>query len=166
VPLVVSGPGITPGSVSQHLVANHDLAPTFAALAGVRVPASVDGRSIAELLTDDGTSGRRRVLLEHWSRTKGPLWKGLRTGRGVQIEWIGGPWESYDHGIDPYELSAGTDGDADLLQRLATCAGRTCRRLERGRGIPPRATCRARTEVPLLGGGVGRACRATQAMLP
>jgi arylsulfatase A-like enzyme len=68
VPLVVRGPGVPEGAIRGHLVANIDLAPTFAALAGVAAPGFVDGRSLVPLL---GTSPppqstwRRALLLEH-----------------------------------------------------------------------------------------------------
>lgn len=68
VPLLVRGPGVPAGEESDVLVVNVDLAPTFAALAGVEVPDFVDGRDLGDLWrgeADDG-SGRGAVLLEHW----------------------------------------------------------------------------------------------------
>ena len=47
--LFVWGPGIVPGKDNRHLVANIDFMPTFAQLAGLRVPAWVDGRSLVPL---------------------------------------------------------------------------------------------------------------------
>lgn len=49
-PLYVRGPGIAPGSRSDRLVGNIDLAPTFAALGGAATPKFVDGRSLVPLL--------------------------------------------------------------------------------------------------------------------
>jgi arylsulfatase A-like enzyme len=53
IPLIVRGPGVPKGRKLEHLVLNNDLAPTFADLAGVEVPAFVDGRSLVPLLADD-----------------------------------------------------------------------------------------------------------------
>ncbi|MFT4039183.1 MAG: sulfatase, partial [Thermomicrobiales bacterium] len=61
--LLARGPGIPAGRVNPALVANIDLAPTFAELAGAAVPAFVDGRSITPALRG-GDSGRRALLLE------------------------------------------------------------------------------------------------------
>lgn len=150
VPLIVSGPGIPPGSKSRRLVANHDLAPTFGDLAAAPIPSFVDGRSAVPVLTDERHPWRRRVLLEHWSRSKGLLWNGLRSADGVQIKWIGGPWESYDYTTDPNEMTSLDDGEDPILQQLAACSGRECRRLERRRIGSVIAMCRLRPETQLL----------------
>jgi arylsulfatase A-like enzyme len=60
VPLIVHGPGIPAGQLLEHLVLNIDLAPSFAELAGVPVPAFVDGRSLVSLLHGDPP------LVESW----------------------------------------------------------------------------------------------------
>ena len=49
-PLLARGPGIRAGHVAPELVVNIDLAPTFLDLAGVPVPDTMQGRSIAPLL--------------------------------------------------------------------------------------------------------------------
>jgi arylsulfatase A-like enzyme len=60
VPLLVRGPGVPQGRVLAHLALNIDLAPTLAELAGVPVPAFVDGRSLVPLLQ------HRPPPLAHW----------------------------------------------------------------------------------------------------
>jgi N-acetylglucosamine-6-sulfatase len=49
VPLIVTGPGVPAGHVVGQLASNVDLAPTFETLAGLPVPADVDGHSLAAL---------------------------------------------------------------------------------------------------------------------
>ena len=44
------GPGVPAGQRSTQMVLNNDLAPTFAAIAGVQPPSFVDGRSFLPLL--------------------------------------------------------------------------------------------------------------------
>ncbi len=50
VPLIARGPGIKAGGVPTQFVSNLDLAPTFLELAGLPVPASMQGRSLVPLL--------------------------------------------------------------------------------------------------------------------
>jgi arylsulfatase A-like enzyme len=66
VPLIVRGPGVPAGAVIDKPVGNIDLAPTFAALAGVTPPAFVDGRSLVPFLTGaTPPAWRLAFLLEH-----------------------------------------------------------------------------------------------------
>jgi arylsulfatase A-like enzyme len=68
VPLLVRGPGVPTGERSDAFVANIDLAPTLAGLAGAEVPDEVDGRSFGPVLDDPGAGDdRQSLLLEHWS---------------------------------------------------------------------------------------------------
>ncbi|MCC7020347.1 MAG: sulfatase-like hydrolase/transferase [Ardenticatenales bacterium] len=56
VPFYIRGPGITPGTVVENVLAgNVDIAPTLAELGGAAVPDFVDGRSLAPYL--NGTPG-------------------------------------------------------------------------------------------------------------
>ncbi len=67
VPMVIRGPGIAAGAVNHELVANIDLAPTFAAIAGAAVPGFVDGRSIMPLLSaNPPTAWRQSFAVEHF----------------------------------------------------------------------------------------------------
>ncbi len=63
VPFVVRGPGVPAGRSVDAMVANTDLAPTFAALAGVKAPSFVDGRSIVPLLHGKTPDQWRQVVL-------------------------------------------------------------------------------------------------------
>ncbi len=73
VPMVVRGPGVGAQTTDSSLVGNADLAPTFAAIAGVKAPAFVDGRSlVGKMRGRHDTHPRRMWLLEHW-REHGPL---------------------------------------------------------------------------------------------
>jgi N-acetylglucosamine-6-sulfatase len=67
VPLIVRGPGVPGGEILHQMVLNNDLAPTFADLAGAKVPSFVDGRSLVPLLDAEPTpeeDWRRRFLVE------------------------------------------------------------------------------------------------------
>src|SRR5262249_26850461 len=67
VPLLVRGPGIPAGRMVDQLTGEVDLAPTWAELAGVSVPDSVDGRSLVPLLRGGAppAAWRQAFLLEH-----------------------------------------------------------------------------------------------------
>ena len=69
VPLVVRGPGVPRNATVERLAMNVDLAPTFAALAGAKVPKYVDGRSLTALLQPNAPSSwRQAALIEHYGR--------------------------------------------------------------------------------------------------
>jgi hypothetical protein len=66
VPLIIRGPKVAPGSIApQLLTANVDIAPTFATLAGLPIPDSVDGRSFKNALLGGTTTQRYALLIEH-----------------------------------------------------------------------------------------------------
>ena len=63
-PLIVSGPGIRPGSRFQPLVSVIDLAPTILDWAGVAGAPAFDGRSFARQIADPSLPGRDAVFSE------------------------------------------------------------------------------------------------------
>jgi N-acetylglucosamine-6-sulfatase len=137
VPFIVRGPGVTPGYVDERLVANIDLAPTFAEWAGAQTPDFLDGRSFAPLLGDPAKLApwRTRLLFE-W-RISSNEYRVVRTHSGqVYVEYPRtGEAEYYDLTTDPYQL----DGKAQTpppelkmpLEDLANCSGEGCRAADR-----------------------------------
>jgi arylsulfatase A-like enzyme len=68
VPLIVRGPGVPAGRVIDRLALNIDFAPTFAELARIPIPESVDGRSLMPLLRSrppGREDWRQAFLIEH-----------------------------------------------------------------------------------------------------
>jgi len=111
VPLMVRGPGVPAGAVRQELVLNNDFAPTIADLAGASIPAFVDGRSFAPLLTgSEPYTSRSAFLEEGWltadSNTQPPTHKGVHTQDHMFVEYDTGEHELYDLNTDPFQLKS------------------------------------------------------------
>ncbi len=142
-PLLIRGPGVQAGSITQELTLNTDFLPTFTDLAGIQVPEYVDGRSLRPLLegsTANTITWRSAILLERRDlETPGASLYGIRTSEARKyVEYKDGFRELYDLRTDPYELAnsyTATTPPEDLatrLQALKGCAGPTCRAAEDG----------------------------------
>ncbi len=97
------------GTATRALVANVDIVPTIAELAGIDYTGvgTVDGRSLVPLLRGESAAIRDEVLLEHLdvgSIHRVPTYCGLRTRRYVFVRYATGERELYDLVRDPYEL--------------------------------------------------------------
>jgi N-acetylglucosamine-6-sulfatase len=144
VPLIVRGPGVPAGALRNQLVLNNDFAPTIADLAGASVPAFVDGKSFAPLLTGSPPSSWRTAFLEEgWYPENGgsllvPTHKSVHTKRYMFTKYDTGEYELYDLVADPYQLvsksRAGNEALYSALQTrldsLRTCTGANCRAAE------------------------------------
>eukprot|EP00662_Eupelagonemidae_sp_cell21_P046673 gene46673-59416_t len=77
IPLFVRGPGIKAGTTVDQMVANVDIAPTVLDLAGIDVPAIMDGKSMAPLLTGGDATGWRTKFISEFAeggfQTYGPF---------------------------------------------------------------------------------------------
>ena len=125
-PLLIRGPGVPQGT-SHKLVGNHDIAPTFAQMAGASVPSFVDGRSFLRLADTDPTNNtpwRTALYVERrwnarWdlpgkaSSQYVPPYEGVRKQYRVYLRYQDDPWTSrvdvgfkeyYDLGADPHQV--------------------------------------------------------------
>lgn len=144
VPLFVRGPGVVAGAVRREMVANLDLAPTFAALGGATLGVEPDGRSLVPLLTGGAaTDWRRDLLLEFWPNSEDPddddggipTWQAVRNETSLYASYETGEGELYDLQRDPAQLesqyaAASAATLAPLEQRLSAlkaCRGTSCR---------------------------------------
>jgi arylsulfatase A-like enzyme len=109
IPLVVRWDRAVPGPRSDaSVVGNVDLAPTFAAAAGVGAPGS-EGASLLPLLRGSGAPWRKEILLEHLRGTEGyerevPTYCGVRSPRWKYVAYQTREEELYDLRRDPLEL--------------------------------------------------------------
>jgi N-acetylglucosamine-6-sulfatase len=124
-PLLVRGPGVTPGSHVRALTGNVDLAPTMADLGGASLTDDPDGRSLVPWLRPSSTATsapnewRQAFLLEHWTETSSTA---DRSGAG-QLE-----------PDDPDQGGTTPDNDQDPASATTTAK--------------PRASAAGRTDIP------------------
>ena len=106
VPLVVRADAIVGegARTDGHLVANIDLAPTIADVAGVDLPGA-EGKSLVPLLTGTAETWRRALLIEHLRGANPiPTYCAVRTERYLFATYDTGERELYDLHADPFEL--------------------------------------------------------------
>jgi arylsulfatase A-like enzyme len=104
-------PGGARGVASDQIALNIDVAPTLLDLAGIPVPASMDGRSLAPILRGETAAPRDHFFLEHYTSPAGmpyiPRNIGIRTRTAKFFRWIdpqaGGVESLYDLAADPME---------------------------------------------------------------
>lgn len=108
VPLIVRGPGIKAGMTSDALVSNLDLAPTFLDLAGLPVPAFMQGRSLVPLLRGETPEDWPRSFYYRYYDSPGhhntAAHYGVRTATHKLIHyWQKNAYEMFDLTKDPGE---------------------------------------------------------------
>jgi arylsulfatase A-like enzyme len=92
----------------QRLVANIDICPTLYQLAGIPIPAGVDGLSLVGLL--QGGPWREGLLIEGWP-PRG-IYAGIHTERYLYVETRDDRSEFYDLEHDPFQLQNAIDDPA------------------------------------------------------
>jgi arylsulfatase A-like enzyme len=109
VPLLIRAPGLAPpGSRSGNMVINTDLAPTFLDLAGLPVPADMQGRSLKPLLAGKEVPDWRTSMYYRYYHDPGDHNTAAHLGVRTQTEklihyWKLDLWEYYDLSTDPHE---------------------------------------------------------------
>ena len=108
VPLLARGPGIKAASVPKQFVSNIDLAPTFLDLAGLSIPSSMQGRSLAPLLRGESPADWRTSMYYRYYHDPGHhntvAHLGVRTGTHKLIHfWKQDAYEMFDLTKDPTE---------------------------------------------------------------
>jgi arylsulfatase A-like enzyme len=111
------------GVVSDEMVLNIDVAPTLLDLAGVRVPETMDGRSMKPLINGKITTWREHFFFEHFVSPTAPIYiprnDGVRTKTTKYARWIDlDPVveEFYDLAKDPMESNNVIDDPAYTQQ--------------------------------------------------
>jgi len=124
--IVVQEGGLPAGRVVEPPVGLIDVTPTILELAGLTIPESFEGQSLAALARDDpGAGGPEQVFMEAGFRE--PTQLTVREGRWKLIsvrseedlrEMTGSPYELYDVVADPGERENLAERHPDVVERL------------------------------------------------
>jgi N-acetylglucosamine-6-sulfatase len=124
-PLLVRYPMLVKaGTRIDQFALNIDLAPTFLELAGVKVPQTMQGRSLLPLLKGDPKGWRTSFLTEYFHEGKEAIqtWQAVRTERWKYVHYPekNSKDELYDLKADPYEMKNLLDDPAsqEALRQL------------------------------------------------
>jgi N-acetylglucosamine-6-sulfatase len=134
IPLVVRYDAVDAPASIDLLALNIDLAPTFAAVAGVTPGSSMEGKSLLPLLLGRDDRWRRDFLIENLEYRRGndepevPTYCGLRTSRWKFVHYGTGELELYDLAADPHELKnlAQVPVRDGMVERLDTRLRKLC----------------------------------------
>lgn len=127
VPLIARGPGIKQGITPDQFVSNIDLAPTFLDLAGLPVPDSMQGRSIAPLLRGESPADWRKTFYYRYYHSPGhhntAAHYGVRSATHKLIYyWDKKAYELFDLAKDPTEqhnlLFSQSDSETPEIQKV------------------------------------------------
>lgn len=124
IPLIVVAPDVArAGARSASLVETVDLYPTLCELAGLPVPAGLDGASFTAALKSPSDATKDAVF--HVYPRKNLLGRAVRTERYRLVEWkaIGAPTETavlelYDYQLDPDETENLTEKRPEVVAQL------------------------------------------------
>jgi len=113
VPLIISGPGVKGGRVSDAFVYLLDIFPTLADLCKLDAPAEIDGKSLSGIISGTSEEVRNSVFTAYRNTIRA-----VRSGEWKLIRY---PERHYDQLFnlesDPYELN-NLAGSADAQQKL------------------------------------------------
>lgn len=108
VPVIVRGPGVKAGTVSEAMILNNDFAPTFLDEAGEKVPVDMQGRSLKPVLAGETPADWRKAMYYRYYHDPGD--HNTRAHYGVRTEtdkliyyWKKDAWELFDLKADPTE---------------------------------------------------------------
>jgi arylsulfatase A-like enzyme len=108
VPMVMKGPGLAPRVVTS-ISLNIDVAPTLLDLAGLGVPMSMQGKSLAAVLRGQAAGVRDAFLYEYAPDERLPVIPAIRALRTAGQKYVtypgAGECELYDLGADPGEVT-------------------------------------------------------------
>jgi arylsulfatase A-like enzyme len=126
-PLLIRGPGITPGTATGELAANTDIAPTILELAGVTPDKSIDGTSLVPFMRDPSLRTRRAILFESFVETNDVEANGEPTAQrtvkevkrrrvepGAQASIVAPPKDYEGIRLGPYKYIEWPDGEKEL----------------------------------------------------
>lgn len=132
-PLLVRWPGnVEPGSINNDIVSNLDFAETFLDLAGVEIPADMQGKSLIRLLKGQTPDDWRKSFYYHYYENPGghnvARHYGVTNGKHKLIRFYAlegqkiDDWELFDLESDPNEMTSVYDDPKYASVQLAMIA--------------------------------------------
>lgn len=112
IPLIISGPEIPKGIVSDAMVELIDINPTICELAQIPAQKEMDAKSFAKILFEEAYEHREDIV------TRFQQYRCIRTKRYKFIQNYGEKNELYDLENDPNELNNIVDENKDLQKQL------------------------------------------------
>ena len=115
-PLMFKGPGIPSGARSDARSYLRDIYPPLCSLAGLSVPESVEGHSLAPILHGDRTEVRDTIFLAYRNVQRAVETGGWKLIRYPRINWT----QLFHLEQDPHELHdlSGDPAQADRIRRM------------------------------------------------
>ena len=110
VPWMIRYPGVTkPGSTTESWVQSIDNAPTILDMAGIPVPADMQGKSLLPIFQNNTPGDWKKSMYYHYYEFQAPHWVlphyGVRTERFKLMSFYTiNEWEMYDLEKDPDEM--------------------------------------------------------------
>ncbi|MDH7569554.1 MAG: sulfatase-like hydrolase/transferase, partial [Armatimonadota bacterium] len=123
------------GRVVDTPVTTPDILPTLLGLAGVRIPESVEGEDLSDLVRAPGERRDRAALYmgvaPFIARQHAREYRALRTARFTYVRDLNGPWMLFDDERDPYQLNnlVGKPRHAALVREMETRLQAALRRI-------------------------------------
>lgn len=122
IPVIISAPGGAAGASTTAMIETVDLFPTVAQLAGIELPANIDGISQAEVVKHP--EHKIRDYVTHVYPRGGHLGRAIRDQRYRMVEWT--PLKSkgevdielYDYQADPLETKNIAADHADIVKAM------------------------------------------------
>ncbi len=110
IPLIMRWPkGLPAGKQSEGLISIADYAPTLLSMAGLEVPAEMQGMDLSKSFFGGGPQ-HESVLIGDWVPVDqawtagGREWRGVRTKTHTYASFMDGDWVLYDNVADPYQM--------------------------------------------------------------
>jgi arylsulfatase A-like enzyme len=126
-PFLIRGPHIKPGSESNEIVGNIDIAPTVLELAGAEADKSIDGRSMVPFMQDPALRTLRPYLFESFVESSDVEEQGAiaepgdqssrntaRSRSGASASLLAPPKDYEGLRLGPYKYIAWPDGEKEL----------------------------------------------------
>jgi arylsulfatase A-like enzyme len=133
VPFLLRVPAVSARAVRTPLT-TPDILPTLLGLAGVGIPASIEGEDLSPLIRSGGETDRAALYMNVSPFVRGAFgkeYRAIRTRKHTFVRGIEGPWLLFDDERDPWQINnlAGQPEHAALVKQLDGQLGACLKRI-------------------------------------